>query len=285
MNRSTPQDTGKFRQNTKDQYYTRPAVAADCVARLLAAWPRAHTALWVEPSAGAGAFLTAFPADVARAAIDIEPAAAGIERADFLQWRPAAAAAPDASILVVGNPPFGRQGSAAKAFVQHAATFADCIAFILPRSFLKPSMTNAFPPRFHCIHSAELGPNSFEVNGASYDVPCVFQVWERRAEARPKPVAAAPQGFRYVTADQPYHIAFRRVGVNAGTAIQPAAGRTFSPQSHYFWSLEPALSASAVEKIVAALNAHTFPSNTTGPRSISKGEANEVMNSVLAALH
>ena len=32
---------------------------------------------------------------------------------------------------------------------------------------------------------------------------------------------------------------------------------------------------------IEKINKHTFPSNTVGPRSLSKGEANEVLNQVL----
>jgi hypothetical protein len=36
--------------------------------------------------------------------------------------------------------------------------------------------------------------------------------------------------------------------------------------------------------IIEKVNQHTFPSNTVGPRSLSKSEANEVLNEVLKEL-
>jgi len=50
------QTTGKDR-DTKDQYYTSRKVAETCVKGILDTLPWASSALWIEPSAGAGAFL------------------------------------------------------------------------------------------------------------------------------------------------------------------------------------------------------------------------------------
>ena len=271
------QDTGKFRKNTKDQFYTKPAIAAACVARILEILPNPTSHLWIEPAAGAGAFLSHVPSGTPLLALDIDPKTPSATQSDFLNWLPPTSTQP---ILVFGNPPFGKQGSTAKAFIKHATTFATAIAFILPRSFEKPSMSRAFPPNFHCTYSDPLPPNSFEVNGEPYDVPCVFQIWQRKAEPRPTTTQIQPVGFTYVKATDNFDIAFRRVGVNAGKCW-PKGAKEFSPQSHYFWRLDEQFQPLR-EKIVTAINQHTFPSNTTGPRSISKHEANAVINPILA---
>jgi predicted RNA methylase len=279
------QDTGKFRENTKDQYYTQKGVAVHCVQRILELLPWAAAAHWIEPSAGKGVFVEAAKAAgiAAVEGLDIDPKAEGLVKADFLSWKPAAASLPQRQ-LVFGNPPFGRQASAAKAFIKHAASFADAVAFILPRSFVKPSMSRAFLPRFHCLSSVELATNSFEVNGEPYDVPCVFQVWERREVDREMPAAAAEKGFSYVKASalatEAAHIVFRRVGGTAGTCVEYDATASYNKQVYYFLRLEEAY-VPHVKKIVAAVNGHVFPSNTVGPRSLSKGEATEVLNEVI----
>lgn len=272
----TKQDTGKFRTNTKDQYYTIPAVATACVARILEVLPAATGYRWIEPAAGAGVFLDAAAA-AKPTGIDLDPRDPRIETADFLKWSPPAGG----PILIYGNPPFGRQAATAKAFIRHAATFAAAIAFILPRSFEKPSMTTAFPPTFHCLHSAPLPANAFTVNGNPHDVPCVFQIWERRAVDRPAVQRTPPVGFTYVKATEPHHIVFRRVGVYAGKTYTPSPDR--SPQSHYFWRLDDAY-IPHITKIMEQVNAHTFPTNTTGPRSVSKPEANAVVNPILTSV-
>jgi hypothetical protein len=137
-------------------------------------------------------------------------------------------------------------------------------------------MSSAFAANFHNIHTEDLPAAAFLLNGEPYDVPCVFQIWERREEPRPQEKRAEPRGFSYVKADQTPHIAFRRVGVNAGRATTEVA--TASPQSHYFLKLDqPALIAALLTKN----NAHEYPSNTVGPRSLSKGEVNAVLNAIL----
>lgn len=271
------QDTGKFRVNCKDQFYTQDAVAAACVASLIERYPCAVNYIWIEPSAGAGAFVNAFPAGSETVAIDIEPAAARILKADFLEWP-----APQTlkKCIVIGNPPFGRQSSLAKAFIRKAATFATLIAFILPKSFVKPSMSTAFPGAFHCKHSVELAKDSFVINGRPYNVPCVFQIWERCEEERAVIEKVEPVGFTYVKGSTEYDIAFRRVGGLAGRCYRAGSG-SFSVQSHYFLKVADTSKASA---IIEKVNAHRFPSNTVGPRSIAKGEANTVLNAIIRSV-
>jgi hypothetical protein len=229
---------------------------------------------WVEPSAGNGAFLKALPQNILRFAMDLEPKMDGIVKGDFLAWEPLSTE----KRIFFGNPPFGKQGSLAKAFIQHAANKASVIAFILPRSFMKPSMSRAFPSKFHCIFQKELEKDSFEVNGQPYDVPCVFQIWQKKESDRLLEEPVKESGFQYVKATEQYHLAFRRVGAKAGTCY--LKGSEFSVQSHYFLKLEEKY-ISQLQKIVDIVNKHVFPSNTVGPRSLSKGEVNEVLNEIL----
>lgn len=269
------QDTGKFRQNTKDQYYTKGSVAKECVDQILSLVPAASSWQWIEPSAGNGAFLKALPESFLRFGIDLDPKMDGIVKGDFFTWEPLS----PMKRIFFGNPPFGKQGSLAKAFIQHAAKKASVIAFILPRSFMKPSMSRAFPSKFHCIFQKDLAKDSFEVNGQAYDVPCVFQIWERRESDRHISEPVKESGFQYVKGTEQYHLAFRRVGGNAGTCYLNGSGK-FSIQSHYFLKLDT-IYLSNLEKIMGLINKHVFPSNTVGPRSLSKGEVNEVLNEII----
>ena len=271
------QDTGKFRKNTKDQYYTNASVAKKCVDTIRSLLPHADTYQWIEPSAGNGVFLKCLPVGLDAVGIDVEPKSPGIQQGDFLTWCPVS---PKKRIFF-GNPPFGNQGSLAKSFIQHASLYAESIAFILPRSFVKPSMSRAFPLNFHCIHSREIEKNAFEVNGAEYSVPCVFQIWEKRNTERIVADRIKENGFEYVKSDQPFHIAFRRVGGRAGHCSPFGAG--YNTQTHYFLKLNER-SLPYLKKIMDTVNLHTFPSNTVGPRSLSKTEVNEVLNQVLATV-
>ena len=255
------QDTGKFRTNEKDQFYTTPDVATVCVADLM---PHAIGA-WIEPSAGTGSFVTAANGQVI--AMDIDPKGPGIQTQNFLEWTP-----PPGQYTVYGNPPFGRQSVLARKFIKHSAAFAEVIAFILPRSFSKPSMQRAFPLHFHLVSERMLEKDSFVVNGKSYNVPCVFQVWKKLENERPNPRREVVP-WTYVKKFARHSIAVRRVGVNAGRCMLPST--TLSIQSHYFILLPVTMS---VDGVIAHLNAHTFPSNTTGPRSLSKPEINSVLS-------
>jgi hypothetical protein len=274
----TEQDTGKFRTNTKDQYYTKVAVAKTCVDRILDVCPEASNCVWIEPSAGSGAFLKAVPTTVmSKLGIDIDPQCADVVRGDFLAWTPPVDLSGQ-KMVFFGNPPFGKQGALAKAFIGRAALWADIIAFVLPRSFVKPSMARAFPMKFHCVFNEELAKDSFEVNGVCYDVPCVFQIWVKKAVDRPASVAVAARGFQYVKAGSVFHIAFRRVGGHAGKCYTGAG--PFNAQTHYYILLEPKY-VGFIARIVEAVNNIVFPSNTVGPRSLSKSEANTALNGVL----
>jgi hypothetical protein len=270
------QDTGKFRKNTKDQYYTKSATAKRCIETILALLPETAVYQWIEPSAGAGVFLNNLPPAFEKIGVDLEPKSPNIQQGDFLKWVPPISA--DGRIFF-GNPPFGKQSSLAKSFIKRAAQYSNVIAFILPRSFVKPSMSNAFPLEFHCIHSEELEKNAFEVNGVEYDVPCVFQIWQKKSVNRAVAVAAKEDGFEYVKPGQPFHIAFKRVGGLAGKCSLDTTP-DYNPQYHHFLKLGDEHLPN-IKNIVDAINAHTFPSNTVGPRSLSKSEINEVLNRIL----
>jgi hypothetical protein len=271
------QDTGKFRTNTKDQYYTKSSVAKECIDSIISSIPGVPEYQWIEPSAGNGSFLKALPNGIRAIGIDLDPKIDGILKGDFLAWEPAS----QDKRVFFGNPPFGKQGSLAKSFIQHAAKYAEVIGFILPKSFVKPSMSRAFPSKFHCILEKELPKDSFEVNKVAYDVPCVFQIWRKSAEDRPKDEQVSEVGFKYVKGSEDYDLAFRRVGGKAGTCFLKGSG-DFSLQSHYFLKLDAQYTTNT-QKIIDAVNKHVFPSNTVGPRSLSKTEANLVLNRVIAS--
>ena len=279
------QDTGKFRTNAMDQFYTSPTVAASCIALILQHIPNAKECTWVEPSAGNGSFLHNVPPPINKIGIDLDPKSPDILKHDYLEWSPATT--DPTPILVFGNPPFGRQSSLAKAFIAKSCTFADAIAFILPKSFTKPSMFNAFDLKFHCMHSAELPVNSFVLNGAPYDVPCVFQIWQNKTVNRTVETAVPAIGFQYVKVKVNvddviiYDVAFRRVGGYAGKCFANDGTTSYSAQSHHFLKFDDAC-VPFMGSIVEKINAHTFPSNTVGPRSLSKSEINVVLNEIIA---
>lgn len=270
------QDTGKFRENTKDKFYTNTKVAKDCIASILKHVPEHQEYLWLEPSAGTGSFYNNIPSNVEKIGLDIEPYSQGILKMDFHEWSPN----PEKKYLVFGNPPFGRQSSQAKAFIKKSCKFANIIAFILPKSFTKPSMNNAFAHNFHLIHCEELQKKSFILNDSPYDVPCVFQIWQKKTFNRNIEKRIAPVGFEYVKNTEEYHLAFRRVGALAGKSYKNN-GSKYSVQSHHFIKLT---NGDICNTLIEKINQHEFPSNTVGARSLSKNEINSVVNTLITTI-
>lgn len=278
---SQKQDTGKFRTNMKDQFYTNETVAKNCIQSIIDLFPFTCDYVWVEPSAGNGSFLHNIPSSFEKIGLDIEPKANDILKQDYLKWIPPS----EKDIIVFGNPPFGRQSSLAKKFISNSCKFAKIIAFILPKSFTKPSMYNTFDLKFHLIHSVELEKDSFVINGSKYDVPCVFQIWQKSNTDRKIEEKTNPDGFEYVNvkSNEKYHIAFRRVGGLAGKCYKND-GSAFNIESHNFIKFNDNI-VSYIDTIIKKINNHTFPSNTLGPRSLSKSEANIVINDIIHSIY
>lgn len=234
--------------------------------------------LIIEPSAGSGAFsnhlFKKFPNKVL--AYDIAPAHKSITKADwfeidinqFSNYK---------KILVVGNPPFGTNGNLALDFFKKAALFADTIAFILPKSFMKNSMMNKIPSNFHLEdinnnkRGLELDDNSFSLNDKEYSVPSVFQIWKKNSEKERKLHKSVSES-KYFTFVDKNEADFRvqRVGGNAGKA---SYNLDVSAQSNYFVKLNSKLKLdkNKVFNLINELKYETI-SYTVGPKSLSKTE-------------
>jgi hypothetical protein len=137
----------------------------------------------IEPSAGDGAWLDiGLQVDEA---YDIEPMHARVTKVDdWLTYDPGEVRG---KTLYVGNPPFGRMGKLAKAFMNHCAKTGDYIAFILPASMAKVTQIRQIDPHLHLIHQEDLLDETFRFERDGKVVSTVFQVWERRRELRVDP--------------------------------------------------------------------------------------------------
>jgi hypothetical protein len=228
-----------------DQFYTCRDTASFCVEKLLAL-PQAQmpTAWFLEPSAGAGAFLQLLP-EGRRTGFDIEPRHPEVSEQDFLEYvHPAES--DRRPLIVAGNPPFGRNSSLATKFVNKAATFADVVAFILPKTFQKDSTVRRLDPHLHLREEHELPAFSFVFEGKPWDVPCVFQVWERRREPRVDPVRLCTHpDFSFVKRSSA-DFAVRRVGRSAGIVLREFAN--YSKFNHHF------VKAADPERVIEVLN-------------------------------
>ncbi len=164
-----------------EQFFTRADVAKDCHSSLIS-WMESDGAdskdyTFIEPSAGTGSFFDLLPREK-RIGVDIMPFREEYAHADFLTWEPPT----DHRVAVVGNPPFGYRAWLALAFMNHAATFADYVGFILPMAF--QSDGKGSPKHrvrgLRLIHSEPLPAGAFvDVNGRPKKINALWQVWQR----------------------------------------------------------------------------------------------------------
>ena len=175
----------KQRHAELDKYYTKTDVALACVDSILQTLQCSGLDVlqhvFVEPSAGGGAFLEAAALRGQHAVgFDISPTAAGIVQNDFLSddcfaKKPAPfAALPN---LTFGNPPFGRKASLALEFVNRSLGQSVLVGFVLPLQFRKWSVQSKILPGARLVVDTTLDEDSFEFLGKGYRLRCCFQIW------------------------------------------------------------------------------------------------------------
>lgn len=165
-------------KNALDQFYTKDEVALKLCEIIKAKLKdKLKSYIFLEPSAGGGAFLKALNKSFENneiIALDLEPKAQNIEQCDFFSYYTNAQ-----KIFTIGNPPFGKRADLAIRFFNHASIFSDYIAFIVPLQFEKWSVQKNLNKAFSLIYSQNLEPNSFVFNGKDYALRCCFQIWTR----------------------------------------------------------------------------------------------------------
>ena len=267
------------KRNTIDKFYTITATAKYCSQLFQQYVSLGENDLIIEPSAGNGAFIP-FIQKLTQHYLfyDLEPAHAAIAKQDYLQLDYQTILSRNhTKIHIFGNPPFGRQSSLAKKFIKQSCAYCDTLSFILPKSFKKDSFRKTFPLCFHLIYQIDLPENSFTINGKPHNVPCVFQIWEKKSENRIVPKPEVPSHFTFVKKEDQPHISFRRVGVYAGRISQEIANK--STQSHYFIRFDSTIS---LDDTLPKLKAIQFElNNTAGPNSISKQELIKAFNTII----
>lgn len=261
-----------------DQFYTDRALAGDLsraiVARLLERGIDAATCRFLEPAGGEGAFVDAIVNEVPGVRVegcDIDPKHDLLARGDFMSLYQTPQTA---RWVVYGNPPFGKNATLAVRFFNHAARFADTIAFIVPRTFEKASLKNRLDKKFELALEIAIDPRSFHFNGEKVAVPCVFQIWERLPGdvVREKiTTSTSHPDFRFQKTPGGAAFAFQRVGVQAGRTKSLDA-KHLSPPSHYFIVPNEGVDAEAVRQALDSIDWAPIKHRTAGNPSISKGE-------------
>jgi hypothetical protein len=255
-----------------DKFYTKPEIVGLCLDTI-------DCGLYdyiIEPSVGSGAFFNKINHSN-KIGIDLKPELTHISSTDiiithdFLTWELNKFPYPK-NILIIGNPPFGRNGSLALKFIKKACQLGADIAFILPRGYKKQSVYDKIPLNYEKTFEIDLPYNSFYYNDVDYDVPCVWQIYKKGKDVRNKSTKATPKYFKFtdrLNAD----LAIRRVGALAGKVFSKT---DVSESSHYFIKCE------LMDLLLTEVNTNLFSNNdTTGPRSISKNELISVIDGII----
>ena len=258
-----------LKRNTIDKYYTKEVVVDLCINLVKRHLEINRDDLIIEPSAGNGSFIGGIKSLTNNFRFyDLEPENEEIIRQDYLVLNGDIIKESFEKIHIIGNPPFGRQSSLAIKFIKKSCEFSDSISFILPKSFKKDSLKRTFPRNYHLIFEIDLPEKSFLVDNVEHDVPCVFQIWEKRRIERVISEKLSPLNFSFVKKNESPDISVRRVGVNAGNIDININDKSI--QSHYFIKFTNGKSVSdnirQLSEIIYDFN------NTVGPKSISKQE-------------
>jgi len=274
---ATKQTKG-LKRNTIDKYYTKDTIVELCLNFIKNYINITNDDLIIEPSAGNGSFITGIKSLSNNFIFyDLEPENKEIIKQDYLLFDYKDLTNKFNNIHIIGNPPFGRQSSLAIKFIKKSCEFCDSISFILPKSFKKDSLKKKFSLNFHLVFENDLPDKSFLVDGIEHDVPCIFQIWQKKDTKRLVNKKLEPINFKFVEKPENLDnveeskkpdISFRRVGVNAGTIDININEKSI--QSHYFIKFT---NNKSVNENIERLSNITYDfNNTVGPRSISKQE-------------
>lgn len=259
--------TKGLNRNTIDKYYTKDNIVNLCL-NYINDNINFNDDLIIEPSAGNGSFISAIKSLTNNYKFyDLEPENDEIIKQDYLLLNYNDFIKYD-KIHIIGNPPFGRQSSLAIKFIKKSCEFCDTISFILPKSFKKDSLKKTFPLNFHLIFEIDLPEKAFLVDNIEYNVPCIFQIWEKKLYNRDIIIKLEPINFIFVQKKENPDISFRRVGVNAGLIDINIIDKSI--QSHYFIKFT---NDKSIDDNISLLSKIKFDfNNTVGPKSISKQE-------------
>lgn len=157
-------------KHKNDKFYTKDYVVDVCLD-VVYPFIDFDNDLIVEPSAGNGAFYNKIKY-TNKIGIDIEPEHSDILYGNWLTYTPSSK-----DCIIIGNPPFGTRNILSQKFIEHGIKYAKIIAFILPKVYRKETMQNVFTDEWSLIEDIDIPENAFLLNGNSYHVPCIFQVW------------------------------------------------------------------------------------------------------------
>lgn len=202
-----------------DQHFTDAEDAKRLVASLVERYDPARCRYYLEPSCGGGAFVDALlAAGVPRNQIrstDVDLKLPADVHGDFLEstreslriedW-------PHETTVVIGNPPFGRNGDKCRAFINKAAEYGKLIAFVVPRGMQGADCCGTVNAKLELIWERQVG--KFETTTAR----CNWQIWFLGNEPAYRPVEPTfdAKGLYKFVEPADADVIIRRVGSRAG---------------------------------------------------------------------
>ena len=267
-----------------DKFYTKPEIAKKCIDYVGGMYCWDKWDLIVEPSAGNGSFFKQIPSN-RKIGMDIQPENANdndndnhnILTKDFLEYVPDTTKYK--SVLVIGNPPFGKCSSLAMKFFNHAAQWANVIAFIVPRTFRRVSVQNKLDLTFHIIFDVDI-----PIKPCSFVPPmmakCCFQIWEKRHILRSKTILSTAHAdwtfLEYGPLDERKQ---PTPPTNADFALRAYGGKCGEMKTTDLQILRPKSwhwikSNISVEQLISRFNEldYSLAQNTARQNSIGRGE-------------
>jgi len=290
-----------------DKYYTSARAVGFVLEILATHHPLDSYAVIVEPSAGAGAFLTPLTAAAPGAEIiayDLEPesgdGATPIATLNFLtDTATVSAAVRNRKAIAIGNPPFGRCNSLAHRFITACAKIEglDAVAFILGRGF-NTTKVMAHVKGFYLAHHVNIpgGLCDFDdrARARTKNVPSCFQVWRRGVNTCSHASAPICEGWYYVDKDVAktdpgaFDMQIVRAGGKAGLPYAggdrryAAADNYVSLKAHIRTIVDPSRVIEVMTARRPELAVHYDAA--TGPRSIARENLTPQINEVVAEL-
>lgn len=265
-----------------ERYYTPDSVAKRLVSLIR---PEKYSCI-IEPSAGDGAILKALTACGKPLppvyAYDLAPTAEGITEMNWLeprdrygnprknlympsseksrQWHHA---------LVIGNPPFSK----AERFIRESL-FADAIAFILPKSFMKSGHAERIIGAHHYVQAIEEIPDTARYrlpNGRTMHIPTCMCVFQWQAIARQETPLTHSENFTFVKDPEKASFAIIRVGGKAGTVLTLSEAAAYSHETVQYvqGDSQPFYAAETAMQHMAALS--------TGAKVINQREIKDAV--------
>lgn len=252
-----------------DQFYTKKEISKMLMDKINKYF-NLNNYFLLEPSAGKGSFSDLFHSN--SQSFDIDPKNENIIKKDFLEIKIDEIENKNKQIFTIGNPPFGKNSSLALKFINKSAEFSQYIGFILPKTFKKKSFVDRINNKLHLLMEFELPEKSFIFKGNEYNVPCVFQIWEKKDIKREKSKLIRESNFFKFEKKENADFAIRRVGGLAGKVILDF--ESYKPTSNYYISI---INKEYKEKIIKIMiqsykDFQSVAKNTAGNPSLSKSE-------------